>query len=239
MYILSLTWTALLLLAYVPVVFTQQSTFYNFDGKKVQKTVAITFDDGPHGTLTPRLLDILKAKNVKVTFFVMGVKVAMHPDIVKRAHDEGHEIANHVWDHPVLSKIPRDVVHDQIVRTSSAIEKATQVVPKVMRPPYGNTNKGLNEFIFKNEKLRVIMWTLDTLDWQRPAPKDIIKKAVEKSKPGTIILCHDIHPGTIEAMPDLIDGLREAGFAFATSSELIAMQEGRAVPKRLLRTRSD
>ena len=70
-----------------------------------QKAIALTFDDGPHGTLTPRLLDIFKAKGIKATFFVMGVKVGMHPDIIKRAQDEGHEIANHAWNHPVLSKV--------------------------------------------------------------------------------------------------------------------------------------
>ena len=201
-----------------------QPTVYSYDAKKVQKTIALTFDDGPHGTLTPRLLDILKAKNVSVTFFVMGVKAIMHPEILKRAHNEGHEIANHAWDHPVLSKIPRDTVHDQLVRTTAAIKKAISTTPKTMRPPYGNTNKGLNEFIFKNEKLQVIMWSLDTLDWKRPPPGEIISKTVQRIKPGAVILCHDIHPGTIEAMPELIDQLKQAGYSFATASQLSEIQ---------------
>ena len=209
----------------------QQSTIYSFDEKKVSKTIALTFDDGPHSTLTPRLLDVLKEKNVKVTFFVMGIKAEMHPDVLKRAHEEGHEIANHVWDHPVLSKISKEAVHDQLVRTTSAIENAIGVKPQVMRPPYGNSNKGLNDFIFKTEKLKVIMWSLDTLDWKRPAPTEIVKKAMEKTKGGTVILCHDIHPGTIAAMPELIDGLTAAGFTFATVSDLIAKQDGTAKPQ--------
>lgn len=202
------------------------STVYSFDESKVGKTIALTFDDGPHGTLTPRLLDVLKAKKVKATFFVMGVKVIMHPDILKRALAEGHEIANHVWDHPVLSKIPRDQVYDQIERTNKAIQDATSFTPKVMRPPYGNTNRGLNNFIFNKEKLKVIMWSYDTLDWKRPAPSEIVSKTVPNIKGGTVILCHDIHPGTIEAMPDLVDKLLAAGFTFATVTELVALQEG-------------
>jgi peptidoglycan/xylan/chitin deacetylase (PgdA/CDA1 family) len=211
------------------------STIYSFDEKKVQKTIALTFDDGPHGTLTPRLLDVLKAKNVKVTFFVMGIKAVMHPDILKRAHEEGHEIANHVWDHPVLSKIPREQVHDQLERTTAAIQAAISVPPKVMRPPYGNTNKGLNEFIYKNDKLKVILWSYDTNDWKRPAPSEIVSKTVAKIKPGAVILCHDIHPGTIAAMPELIDKLHAAGYKFQTVSGLLAMQEQQAPARRHLR----
>lgn len=204
-----------------------QSTVYSYNDKKVGKTIALTFDDGPHGTLTPQLLDVLKSKNISVTFFVMGIKAALHPEIIKRAHDEGHEIANHAWDHPVLSKIPRETVSDQLKRTTAAIEKAIKESPKTMRPPYGNTNKGLNEYIFKNEKLQVIMWSLDTLDWKRPPVNEIISKTIQRVKPGAVILCHDIHPGTIAAMPELIDQLKKAGYSFATASQLSAMQAAR------------
>ena len=203
------------------VLAAQQSTYSSFKQQNSDKDVALTFDDGPHGTLTPRLLDVLKEKGAKATFFVMGVKAQMHPDILKRADAEGHEIANHAWDHPVLSKISREDVNDQLVRTSEAIQKAIGKSPSVMRPPYGNTNNRLNDFIHKNNNLNVIIWSLDTLDWRRPAPKDIIKGTIDRIKPGTIILCHDIHPGTIEAMPGLIEGLHEKGYTFSTVSELI------------------
>ena len=229
----------LILLQFIVRSYTAElSTVYSFDANKVQKTIALTFDDGPHGTLTPRLLDILKSKSVKATFFVMGVKAVMHPDILKRAHDEGHEIANHVWDHPVLSKIPREKVQDQIDRTNTAIQNAISELPKVMRPPYGNTNKGLNNFIYKSSNLKVILWSYDTNDWRRPAPGEIVSKVVANVKPGTVLLCHDIHPGTIEAMPELVDKLLSTGFKFATVSELVAMEEGSVVSSnRYLRAR--
>lgn len=188
-----------------------------------QKNVALTFDDGPHAILTPLLLDRLNGTNAKVTFFVMGVKVVMHPDIVRRAIMEGHEVANHVWDHPVLTKIPWQDVKDQIMRTSEAVFNISGYTPKSMRPPYGNTNRGLNNRIYSETKLPVIMWSLDTLDWTRPKPVDIIKKIIQKVKPGTIILCHDIHPGTIEAIPEIVQQLQEKGYSFKTVSDMIAL----------------
>jgi peptidoglycan/xylan/chitin deacetylase (PgdA/CDA1 family) len=188
-----------------------------------QKNVALTFDDGPHAILTPLLLDRLNNTNAKVTFFVMGVKVVLHPDIVRRALKEGHEVANHVWDHPVLTKIPWQVARDQILRTSEAVFNVSGYTPKTMRPPYGNTNRGLNNRIYSETKLPVIMWSLDTLDWMRPNPKEIVKKILQKVKPGTVILCHDIHPGTIEAIPEIVQQLHEQGYSFKTVSEMIAI----------------
>ena len=88
---------------------------------------------------------------------------------------EGHEIGNHGWNHPVMSKLSHDQVHQQLVTTMEAIQNATDYIPTIMRPPYGNTNKKLNRHIAVKEKLGVIMWSLDTLDWQRPSP-DIIGK---------------------------------------------------------------
>lgn len=201
------------------------ATYYSFatEFEPNEKYVALTFDDGPHGVLTPRLLDSLsKFTNdpVKITLFVMGIKVVMHPNIVKRAHEEGHEIGNHVWDHPVLAKLPWDEVFNQMNKTSNAIYNAIGVHPKVMRPPYGNTRRPLNERIYNTFKQNVIMWTLDTLDWKRPSVEQIVKKAVDNTKPGTIILCHDIHPGTIEAIPKLVEALQRKGFKFRTVSEV-------------------
>ena len=103
------------------------------------KVIALTFDDGPHEILTPRLLDVLKKYNVSCTFYVMGIKVKMHPEIIKRAVDEGHEIGNHGWDHPVMSKISRELLHDQINTTNLVINKAINMNPATMRPPYSLT----------------------------------------------------------------------------------------------------
>lgn len=129
---------------------------------------------------------------------------------------------HHSWNHPVISKISHEDLHTQLTSTTDAIIRASGKAPAVMRPPYGNTNPRLNEHIQKNEKLEVIIWSLDTLDWQRPAPDKIVKETVARIKPGAVILCHDIHPGTLEAIPVLIDELKKIGYTFKTVSEMIA-----------------
>ena len=151
----------------------------------------------------------------------MGIKAEMHPTILLRAIKEGHEIANHVWDHPVMSKLSFKDVHEQLQKTNNAIYKATNITTTIMRPPYGNTNKKLNNYISKNENLTVIMWSLDTRDWTRPIPSNIIKHTIPKIKSGSVVLCHDIHPGTIEAMPILVDNIQKLGYQFITVSEMI------------------
>jgi hypothetical protein len=91
-----------------------------------------------------------------------------------------------------------------------------------MRPPYGNTNDKLNKYIEDEGKLKVIMWSLDTQDWKRPPSQNIVTRTVKRVKSGDVILCHDIHPGTIEAMPRLVDELLKLGYQFVTVSEILA-----------------
>lgn len=189
-YILSLS--SLLVALANPAIYSVKS---QEEGKN---NIALTFDDGPHATLTPLLLDALKEKDAKATFFVMGVKVLKHRTVLERAVAEGHEIANHVWNHPVLTSITFDSVYDQLLRTNDAIKSVLNIVPTTMRPPYGNTNAKLNSYIQEKGNMSVIMWSLDTLDWKRPDPKKIVDLAVKRVKTGDIILCHDIHPGTIK-----------------------------------------
>ena len=99
------------------------------------KVVALTFDDGPHGTLTPKVLDILRNNNVKGTFFMQGCNVTAHPQVVRRMVNEGHEVGNHTWNHAYLSKVSREKAEDQLQRTNEAIRNACGVIPVVMPPP--------------------------------------------------------------------------------------------------------
>jgi peptidoglycan-N-acetylglucosamine deacetylase len=216
---------SVLLLLLCPAALSQ-SVFRSFPSSD-PKYLALTFDDGPHRVLTTRLLDLLKQlkqeKNITahVTFFVMGVKAQLHPDILRRAIVEGHEVANHVWNHPVLTQIPWEDLQSQIHYTSRAIYNATQTWPKVMRPPYGKTSNPLNNRIFRDLHMPVILWSLDTLDWMRPGAAEIERKAVSGVKAGTILLCHDIHPGTVEAIPRIVTTLSSQGYEFRTVSDLL------------------
>jgi peptidoglycan-N-acetylglucosamine deacetylase len=189
--------------------------------------VAMTFDDGPSATLTPKLLDLLAAHHIKATFFVIGENVAEHPEIVARAAREGHEIANHSWSHPNLGKMSGDNVRSQLQRTDDAIQNATGKRPTLMRPPYGSITAREKRWIHDEFGYQIILWDVDPYDWKRPGAAVVRNRILKETQPGSIVLSHDIHPGTIEAMPSTLDALEAKGFKFVTVSELIRM----AVPK--------
>lgn len=186
--------------------------------------IAMTFDDGPNAVLTPRLLDILKQRNIKVTFFVLGQLVQEHPEIVARAVAEGHEVGNHSWDHKALNKLAEGGLQHELADTSDVITRSTGRKVTLMRPPYGATNPRLNRAIEKEYGMKVILWSVDPLDWKRPGPQVVEQRILAGTKPGSIILSHDIHPGTIEAMPATLDALLAKGYKFVTVSELLALE---------------
>ena len=185
--------------------------------------IAMSFDDGPSATLTPRLLDLLKQRGIKVTFFVIGQNVEHAPEIVARAAAEGHEIGNHTWDHPALTKLSDERVQDEINKTSEAIFSATGKKPVLLRPPYGAMNPRVHRIV-DQDGMKVILWSVDPNDWKRPGSAFVERRILAGAKPGAIILSHDIHPGTIEAMPATLDALLAKGYKFVTVSELIAME---------------
>lgn len=187
--------------------------------------VAITFDDGPHATNTPHLLDILAKRNIKATFFVLGECAAEHPQILKRIAEEGHEIGNHSWSHPSFAKMSNEGVRGQIERTQSLIQSTTGKRPSILRPPYGAITPAERQWITKDLGLKIIMWSVDPLDWKFRDAGRVQKSILSQTKFGDIILAHDIHPSTIDAMPATLDGLLARGFKFVTVSELIAMEK--------------
>ncbi|PYJ25725.1 MAG: polysaccharide deacetylase family protein [Verrucomicrobia bacterium] len=190
--------------------------------------IAMTFDDGPSATLTPKLLDLLAGRHIKVTFFVIGENVAEHPEIVARAAREGHEIGNHSWSHPNFAKMSEERVRQQLWQTDTAIQNATGTRPTLMRPPYGSITAREKRWIHDELGYDIILWDVDPYDWKRPGPAVVRSRIIKETQPGSIVLSHDIHPGTIEAMPSTLDALAAKGFKFVTVSELIRM----AVPQR-------
>ncbi|MEA3210156.1 MAG: peptidoglycan-N-acetylglucosamine deacetylase [Chthoniobacter sp.] len=192
--------------------------------------LAMTFDDGPHAENTPRLLDMLKQRGLKATFFVVGQCAAENPNIMKRIVEEGHEIANHSWSHPSLNKMGEGAVTDQLQRTHDVIVQTTGVTPKLMRPPYGAFTA--NQAKWANHKwgYKVILWDVDPLDWKIRNAEHVKGAILKGAVSGSIILSHDIHKTTIDAMPGTLDGLSAKGFKFVTVSELIAMDRP-VVPK--------
>lgn len=187
-----------------------------------EKLVALTFDDGPHGSLTPKVLDILKSNNAKATFFVQGCNAKRFPNVLKRMVNEGHEVGNHTWNHAYLSKVSREKMQNQLSLTNDAIKKATGVSPVLMRPPGGYTNAAVASYARQHFGYYTIMWDVDTNDWRKPGSSVVSARGVNGAKPGSIILVHDIHSSTVDAIDSMVKGLQKRGYKLVTVSELIA-----------------
>lgn len=185
--------------------------------------VALTFDDGPSASLTPRVLDILRRNNAVGTFFVLGQNAAVNRSVVARAAAEGNEIGVHTWSHIKMSGSSLAKVDSEVSRTSSLIQEITGRAPLVMRPPYGATNGALVNRMKAQFGMRSILWDVDTLDWRHPGVQKVINTAVGQAKPGSIILVHDIHASTVAAVEGIVQGLQARGFKLVTVSQLIAL----------------
>jgi peptidoglycan/xylan/chitin deacetylase (PgdA/CDA1 family) len=186
--------------------------------------IALTFDDGPHQKLTPRLLDLLAEHHIHVTFFVIGENAAEHPEILQRAVREGHEIGNHTWSHPNLAKMTDENVRSQIQHTEEAIRSAIGSQPTLFRPPYGSVTAHQKRFIHDELGYEIILWEVDPLDWKNPGPNVVSSRILKETRPGSIVLAHDIHAQTIQAMPATLTELEAKGFKFVTVSELLKLQ---------------
>lgn len=187
--------------------------------------IAMTFDDGPEPKLTPKLLDLLKAKGIKATFFVVGQNAADYPDVLKRAISEGHEIGNHSWSHPNFAKMSDGAVTNELQKTHDAILQATGVKPTLLRPPYGSITKREREWIHDRFGYKIILWDVDPLDWKYRNPAHVESEILKQTRHGSIILSHDIHATTVEAMPATFDALLAKGYKFVTVSELLALEK--------------
>ncbi len=185
--------------------------------------IALTFDDGPHPTNTPRLLDLLRQRNVKATFYVIATNVKRYPEIMRRIIAEGHEVGNHTVTHGNLAKMPDERVRQELRGCHEAIIAATGVAPKTMRPPYGAITSAQKAWVRREFGYPSILWSVDPEDWKKPGSSVVSSRLVSGATPGGILLVHDIHAPTIDAMPSTLDQLLGKGFQFVTVTQLIAM----------------
>ncbi len=187
-----------------------------------KKYVALTFDDGPHHTRTPRLLEVLKKNNVRATFFLLGSNANRYPEIVKQEKNEGHQVESHSWGHPNFLHLSVEKAKAEINNTDDVIEKAIWEKPKFFRPPYGafnDTTLTLTDKVF-------LLWDVDSQDWKN---KDVQKNLAHVRKTlqaGSIILFHDIHEASIDTIEPLIHELRGKGYEFVTVQELFDFYGG-------------
>ncbi|MFI9846135.1 polysaccharide deacetylase family protein [Nonomuraea sp. NPDC051941] len=182
------------------------------------KCVALTFDDGP-GPYTAKLLDILRKGQARATFFVVGSNAAAQPALVKRMSAEGHLVGNHTWDHKDLSKQATSRITDSLARTEDAVSTAIGQRPALARTPYGTASQAVRD-VAAELGLALVDWDIDVKDLFADKAGDIADLAVRKAHPGAIILMHDIHRETVDAVPDILKRLRGKGYSFVTVPEL-------------------
>lgn len=198
------------------------------------KYAALTFDDGPDAIYTPEILDILKEKKVKATFFLVGKNVKDYPKIAQRIAEDGHNIGNHTYSHKSLIPLSSRKTVSEIKDAEKVIEEVTGIRTTLFRPPRGVYSKFSRKFL-KDERYTIVLWNLSAVDWAELAPSNIVKNVTKKAEPGAIILLHDsgdliTHKGgdrsaTVEALPDIIDNLRKNGYEFVTIEQLIFFTE--------------
>ncbi|WP_326907407.1 polysaccharide deacetylase family protein [Sedimentibacter sp. MB31-C6] len=195
----------------------------NFNNKLEERNInpdkpmiALTFDDGPSKLYTPRILDILEEYNSVGTFFVLGNNVKNNKDTLIRMIENGHEIGNHSYNHKDITTLSDEELYKQIKGTDDLIRNATGYTPSIMRPPYGTNSEEYNKKIFKP----IILWSIDTLDWENRNTEIIINNILDNVKDGDIILLHDLYDSTAEAVEKVVPELINRGYQLVTVSEL-------------------
>lgn len=178
---------------------------------------ALTFDDGPDSRYTPLLLDGLKERNVRVSFFLLGEKVEQYPELVERMQKEGHLVGNHTYHHVQLNKLNETKAREEILKTNNLIYETTGVYPLYLRPPFGAWKKNLELCV----EMLPVFWTIDTLDWKVQNTEKIVRTVQEQIEDGAIILMHDEYDTSVEAALQVVDELKNQGYELVTVDQLI------------------
>lgn len=186
-------------------------------GGEEHPRIALTFDDGPNSTWTPKLLEGLKERGVKATFFVIGEKAEQNPDLIKQMFDEGHIVGNHTFTHVQLTRLNDVEACEEITKTNEILKEITGTYPQFIRPPFGSWNDNLECGI----TMFPVMWTIDTLDWTTKNTDKVVNKAVSQARDNAIILLHDNYESSVDAALRIVDELQEKGYEFVTVEELL------------------
>ncbi|MEU7893438.1 polysaccharide deacetylase family protein [Nonomuraea sp. NPDC049152] len=185
---------------------------------EVARCVALTFDDGP-GPYTGRLLDELEKAGARATFFTIGTNAATNPEVVRRMHEQGHLVGNHTWAHRDLTKLSSSKIADALARAQHTISAETGQRPTLARAPYGAVNKEVRTIAAKMG-ISLVNWDVDTMDERGRDAKAAARRAISGAHPGAIILMHEIHGASVEAVPEILRELTKKGYTFVTVPEL-------------------
>ena len=187
--------------------------------KEDRPRAALTFDDGPHATYTPLLLDGLRKRGIHATFFLMGKNIRGNEEIVTQMQRDGHLIGNHTYDHVQLDKLPNDQACQQIIKTNNEIYEITGEYPMYLRPPYGAWPKDLELCV----TMLPVFWDIDTLDWKSRSTDSILSIVRSQVHDGSILLMHDSYQSSVDAALMIADLLTEQGYDFVTADQLLTL----------------
>ncbi|MFJ7934567.1 polysaccharide deacetylase family protein [Sporosarcina sp. NPDC096371] len=192
-----------------------------------EKIIALTFDDGPHRKYTTEILDLLAEYDARATFFIVGEYAEKNPNVVSRMFEEGHELANHTYTHPLRSNVPN--LLEEIRQTNETIYSISGFSPTLFRPVEGRYDDDLIDAVVK-EGYKVVMWSwhMDTLDWKNPGVNKIVDIVLKGTKPGNVVLFHDgggNREQTVKAIKKILPELKKQGYTFVTISELLEIQK--------------
>lgn len=181
------------------------------------KYIALTFDDGPHPEYTVRLLDGLKERGVRASFFLIGQNIEGNEEIVKRMYEEGHLIGNHSQNHMQLTKENAEAACRQIEATNQKIYEVTGQTPEYIRPPFGSWSEELECMV----PMTVTLWDIDPLDWKTQNKDKIVSHVLKYAEDGGIILLHDVYGTSVDAALEIVDRLSERGYNFVTVEDVL------------------
>lgn len=206
--------------------------------QQVKGYVALTFDDGPSGHLTEKLLKGLEERNARATFFLCGYRIDIYENLLQAYLPGGHELGVHSTVHTDLTKLSPEEVEQDLCRTAQKIYNATGVTPNFCRPPGGAWNETVLQEAEK-QGLAVALWSVDPEDWKNHSAQNVLSAMSREAGDGDIILMHDLSDSSVTAALHLVDSLQEKGYEFVTLSELMALRGQTPVPGRIYRDFSD
>lgn len=191
---------------------------------KVKGKVALSFDDGPYEGFTEKYIEVLKAREVGATFFVVGNRAEKFTEQTKKIAEEGFDIGIHSYAHGQLTKRDANWIAKDFDNAIAAVKKASGVEVKLFRPPYGDYNNTVLG-VAVDKGLHTIRWNVDPRDWQEDDPKKIVDNILKYSADGSIILMHEGRQSTLDALPKIIDGLTSRGFEIVSVKDLLLAEQ--------------
>lgn len=195
------------------------------NGYSAEKMVALTFDDGPDNNITPKIVETLTQYNVNGNFFFIGEQVSKYPSVIEKAYKEGNLVLSHSYNHVELNKLSADKIKNEIAKGEEEIFNVIGKKPSLIRPPYGAIEKNVIEAA-KSKGDKIILWSIDTLDWSQREKGNIKKNIIDNLRPGEIILMHSNEDkiATLEALPDIIMAIKEKGYEIVTLDKLLKVE---------------